>query len=482
MTTLPAKRPTLWALTLSIAAVLGACGGADPGPATSVPIAAPTPPAPAPAPAPAPSPAPAPAPTPPAPSPPPTSPAPGVAITYYFSDCQSGASPACVPGDNANAGTSASAPRRNLAGLNLDTLPAGSQLLFARGGAWRGFNVQVHNLNATAAAPLVFDSYAPAWGGTARPWLTSGGASYAFQTSHWNRTEDSGGYVIRNLKLDGAGAPGQWGIHLRNLSHDVLIENLEITGFELGLHFQNESPIGNVTVRNNHIHRNSAMGMLGSSVNLSFENNTFEANNFSGSPFNHAIYLGGRGTNGVIRNNTFLRNSVCTAAPCADNQPPDAQTCRGGNVTVHGQWDGLLIEGNTIEQTAGLGSCYGFSITPGYTSAEFFRRVVVRGNTVSNVGCGICVGAANAPLVENNRLFNTQNRSMTPTVLGAHVATPGGGGDEVDTGGIVRNNTLCSAYSGQSQQFLLAVNAGSYTQSGNVIRSGADASTGPCAR
>jgi parallel beta-helix repeat protein len=470
MTTLHARRPALWALTLSIVAastVLSACGGADPAPATSAPPAVPAPPAPPP-----------PAPPPPAPSPP----APAGAVTYYFSDCQANASAGCVPGNNANAGTSASAPKRTLDGINLDTLPAGSQLLFARGGAWTGFNVQVHNLNVTAAAPLVFDSYAPAWGGTARPWLTSGGAFYAFQTSHYNRTEDSGGYVIRNLKLDGAGAAGQWGIHLRNLSHDILIENLEITGFELGLHFQNNSPIGNVTVRNNHIHRNSSMGMLGSSVNLSFEGNTFEANNFSGSPFNHAIYLGGRGTNGVMRNNTFLRNSVCTVAPCADGQPVDPTTCRGGNVTVHGQWDGLLIEGNTIEQTAGTGSCYGFSITPGYTSAEYFRRVVVRNNTVSNVGCGICVGAAVAPLVENNRFFNTQSRNMLPTVLGAHTDDSGGGGDDVDNGGIVRNNTLCNTYAGQSTLFLLADRGGSYTQSGNVIRNGADASTGPCAR
>lgn len=465
-------RSAVWSLTLSIAAaaLFSGCGSGD----ETVSNAAPPPPsAPTPAP-PAPGPAPGPAPAP--------APSPGNAVTYYFSDCQAGAHSACVAGNNANAGTSASAPKRTLAGINLDTLPAGSRLLFAQGGVWTGFNVQVHNLNVTTAAPLVFDSYAPSWGGTARPWLISGGAFYAFQTSHWNRTEDSGGYVIRNLKLDGAGGAGQWGIHLRNLSHDILIENLEITGFELGLHFQNESPIGNVMVRNNHIHHNSSMGMLGSSVNLSFENNTFEANNFSGSAFNHAIYLGGRGTNGVIRNNTFLRNSVCTIAPCADNNPVDPTTCRGGNVTVHGQWDGLLIEGNTIEQTAGVASCYGFSITPGYTSAEFFRRVVVRGNTVSNVGCGICVGAANAPLIENNRLFNTQNRGMTPTVLGAHVDTPGGGGDDVDNGGIVRNNTLCNTFSGQTTQFLLAVNAGSYTQSGNVMRNGADASTGPCAR
>ena len=341
--------------------------------------------------------------------------------------------------------------------------------------------MQVHNLNVTAAAPLVFDSYAPAWGGTARPVLMAGGAFYAFQTSHYNRTEDTGGYVLRHLKLDGGGST-QWGVHLRNLSHDILLEDLEITGFQIALHFQNESPIGKVTVRGSRIHRNSDMGMLGSSNGLTMEGNTFEANNFSGSPFSHAVYLGGHGTRGAIRNNTFTANSVCTQAPCADGNAVDARTCRGGNVTVHGQWDDLLIEGNTIAQQASTGSCYGFSVTPGYNSAEFFRRVVLRGNTVSNVGCAVCVGAANAPLIEDNRLFNTQGSAMVAVALGANVGTRGENGDDVDDGATVRNNTLCSTWAGQGGAFVQAVNAGTYAATANVVRTGADASTGACAR
>jgi hypothetical protein len=46
----------------------------------------------------------------------------------------------------------------------------------------------------------------------------------------------------------------------------------------------------------------------------------------------------------------------------------------------------------------------------------------------------------------------------------------------------VRNNTLCSVHHSQGSQLLVATHAGSYTQSGNVLRTGADASTGPCAR
>ena len=40
-----------------------------------------------------------------------------------------------MAGSNANPG-SAAAPKQNLSGFNLDALPAGTTLLFKRGGAW----------------------------------------------------------------------------------------------------------------------------------------------------------------------------------------------------------------------------------------------------------------------------------------------------------------------------------------------------------
>ena len=464
-------RSAVWGLTLSIAAtaLLSGCGaGTDTGTNEATPPAAPAPAPSVPAPAPAPSPAPA--------------PAPGSAVTYYFSDCQTGAAAGCVPGDNANPGTSPTAPKRTLASVDVNALAAGSRLLFARGGAWANFSLQLHNLNVTTAAPLVFDAYTPPAGGSARPVFNPGSSFFVFQTSFFGRTEDTGGYVLRNLTLDGRGSTG-WGIHLRNRSHDILLDNLEITGFEIALHSQNESPIGNVTLRNSQIHHNSEMGMLGESENLIIEGTLFEANNFSGSGFNHAIYLGGSARNGIIRNNTFTNNSVCTRAPCADGNPTNPTVCRGGNVTIHGQWDGVLIEGNTIQQVASVGSCYGFSITPGYTSAEFFRNFVVRNNTVINLGgCAICAGASVGPVIENNLLINRNNSWMSGVVLGANVGSQGAGGDDVDNGAIVRNNTLCSTYFSGGSQIISAINAGTYTQTGNVLRTGADASTGPCAR
>ena len=356
---------------------------------------------------------------------------------YYFSDCQAGAAAACTAGRNANAGTSASAPKQDLKGFNVNALPAGTRLLFAKGGAWTNFNVVLRNLNVTPDNPLVFDSYAPSWGGTSPPWIKAGGSFYAFQFGTYGDTANDGGYTIRNLLLDGLGASGAWGVHLRNDARNVTLENLEITRFDIGVHSQDSGPVGNtfLTVRNSNIHRNAEHGFLGHALGLLLEGNTFAYNNMDGGPREHGVYLGGRGRNGIVRNNTFLNNS----AP--------GGVCNGGNFTVHGQWDGLLVEGNRVYQDAAAGGCYGISINPGYNSAEWFRNVVIRGNVVVNVGgCGICVTSAPGALIEGNRIVNNQATYQTGILVPDRATGPG---DDADTAAVVRHNTVYFSQAGE---------------------------------
>lgn len=385
-----------------------------------------------------------------------------------------GAAVGCVPGSNANPGTSASAPKQNLSGMNVNALPAGTQLRFARGGVWTNFNVFLDNRNATVTAPLVFEAYTPAWAtsSTARPELQSSTIAFYMGGTYGNTIAD-GGYTVRGFKLNGMGA-GDTGVFAASTTRGILVEGNEITGFNLGFNIQNMGPEGNqgFVVRNNSIHHNAGMGFLGDAYGLVIEGNTFANNNFSGSGFNHAIYVGGHGTHGIIRNNTLTNNSVVNGV------------CTGGNMTIHGQWDGFLIEGNTITQAASTGGCYGISVTPGYNSTEFFRNFVARGNTVVNVGgCALCFGAAVGPIAENNLLINLNNSWMSGVVLAANVGSiPGVGGDDIDNGAIIRNNTMCFAYPRPESEQVVTRNAGQVTISGTVYRTGADATTGPCAR
>lgn len=399
------------------------------------------------------SPAPTPTPTP-APEPAPTLEMEPEAVpsgAYFFSDCQSGAQIGCIPGDNANAGTSPSAPKRDLAGFNVNTLPAGAAALFARGGAWTNFHVMVKNLNATPTQPIIFGSYVPSWGGNVRP-LLKVSQSVGFEFGHFNDTDNDGGYTLRNLKLDGEGV-SDWGLWLRDDLRNLTVSSLDITGFAIGVHSQSGGTHGVTffTLRNSYIHHNSDMGMLGGADDMTLDGNTFADNNFSGSGFSHGVYLGGHGRNGVVRRNTFANNSTVNGV------------CTGGNFTVHGQWDGLLVENNTITQTASAGGCYGISINSAYSTPEWFRNLVVRGNTIVNLGnCSICLTSAPGAIVENNLIVNTQ------ATYHAGVAIPDrtpGAGDDIDTGAIVRNNTIFLAQPASgSEGIALGTGSGSNLQ------------------
>ena len=298
----------------------------------------------------------------------------------------------CLPGSNANAGTQ-TAPKQNLSGINVNTLPAGSRLLFNRGGSWTGFSVGLENPNATAAAPLTFDAY----GSGPAPLMRIASGNMFNIGGGWGNQTNDGGYLIRNLKLDGMGT-AEWGVWFIQNVHDVTLENNEITGFRIAINSNDGTPYGvtGITLRNNSINRNRAMGLLGHYSNMLIEGNLFEANNFTGSTFDHGTYIGG-GHNITLRNNRYLRNSTVNGV------------CQGGNMTFHGQIDGLLIEGNTIEQDAAASQCWLMSITQGYSTAEWFRNAIVRNNKLINGGNTVmAVQSAPGVVVEGNVAINTQ--------------------------------------------------------------------------
>jgi hypothetical protein len=340
-----------------------------------------------------------------------------------------------VAGNNANAGSDPAAPKRDLTNFDVNTLPAGATVFFARGGVWLNFNQTLYNLNATPSAPITFDAYTPASGGTAAPWLkTTSGAGWRFGV--FGDVTADGGYTIRNLKLDGQGL-ALTGLHLTYEVRNVTLENLEITGWDIAVNSQDMGPTGNFgfTIRNSNIHHNRGMGYLGNSNGLLIEGNTFANNNHvSGSSFQHAIYLSSRedvpSRNATVRNNTFTNNSVNAVSGA----------CTGGNITVHGKVEGLLIEGNTITEQRSEGGCFGIAINPSYSYAEWFRDVVVRGNKIVNLGF-VGIGAASAPgiLIEGNVIVNDQATLQFGVLIPERAP---GAGDVVDGGAVVRNNTF----------------------------------------
>lgn len=368
-----------------------------------------------------------------------------------------------MPGSNGNPGTQA-LPKQNLAGINVNGLPAGTNLLFKRGGAWNWTStVRLDNRNTTAAAPLTFGAYGT--GGAPQLRVSS---SFGFETGEWNNTTPDGGYVFRSLRFIGldTAPPDAKAIWLRGTVSDVLIEDVEFSNFFIALYGQGHNDIQRVTVRNNRFLRNKSMGVLGTFNNSLFEDNLFEGNNITGSGFEHGTYLSNF-TNLTLRNNRYLRNSVL------------AGTCTGGNMTFHGQIDGLVIEGNRIEQDRAAPGCWLMSITQGYATAEWFRNVVVRNNRLINGGNN-AMNAQSAPgiLVEGNVIINTNPINQIAISVG-HTDYPNG--DLPDGNATVRNNTICQS-GGASGGAVSFMNNPGATQSNNVIVTGAEATTGVCAR
>lgn len=391
-----------------------------------------------------------------------TPPPPATGPVLHFSDCQQGAAAGCVPGSNANPGTEA-LPKQNLAGTNVNALPAGAALRFKRGGAWGNVGVMLENPNATAANPLTFEPY----GTGPAPLLRQCSGNMFNVGGNWGNTTNDGGYVFRGLKLDGCGS-GEWGLWFVQNVRDVVLDEMEITGFRIALNSNDGAPHGvrGLRVLRSNINRNRAMGILGHYNDLTLDGNTWEANNFGGSTFDHAIYIGG-GTNITIRNNLLSRNSVVNGQ------------CTGGNMTFHGQINGLLIEGNRIEQDAAAPGCWLMSITRGYSSAEAFRNVVVRNNRLRNGG-NTAMAAQSAPgiTVEGNVVINTRPTQQTAFNIGSG-SQPAADGDIGDGDAIVRNNTVCQGDGASGA--VATVNSPGSTVTNNVLRRGAEATTGVCA-
>jgi hypothetical protein len=369
------------------------------------------------------------------------------ATVYYVSDCQAGADPInCLAGNDAYNGTDPSTPWQTMshAFANFGSLNPGDQILFARGGSFVSADNQVYNHNSQATNPIVIDAYTPSWySGNNKPILTyamvnppNGGRSM-FRFEIPGNAHHTEGYVIRNLELHGSGAG--WGIFFSNDVDNILMENLLIDGFAIGVGLEGGNtpdPGSNglcdhVILRSSRMVNDTEMGFLGQGNDILIENNQFENNGTDGGIRNHNLYVGGVGDNIRVRGNDLYRASM------------SGGVCTGTSLVVHGLHNGLVIENNTVHEDVGAatGYCWGIGVTTGYTSAEGSPGAVIRGNRVINVG-GNAISATSCPncVIENNVVVQEQ------PIASDGIRIPDGTGhgteDMADTNAIIRNNSV----------------------------------------
>lgn len=336
--------------------------------------------------------------------------APTWAVTHYICDCAGGGQHgSCTPGANGADGLTTSTPWQSIsmAHTDIQSTGPGDQVLFCKGGAWApAATINWANAvsTATAANPLVIDSYTPPWGGSARPILRF--TTDAFRLTSYN---EHNGITIRNLDLRGPDTvTNTFGFYIYANVQYVLVDNVNIQGFHFGLSSsQNQLTAAelshDIIVRNSTFLNNRNSGIFTATSNSVYENNVMTNNGgcaggagCQGPTLRHSIYAGG---SSVPSNNVVIRGNIITRTSYA------AGFCEGTVLTAHGYITGLVIENNLIyETTVSGGSCFGIGYGDGYNVAnEGLTGGIIRGNTVIGVGNRyFVIGATVGTIIENN--------------------------------------------------------------------------------
>ncbi len=396
------------------------------------------------------------------------------ATTYYVCDCQPGADGDCAAGSDANPGTDPVAPWQTYerARTQFNSGTAGDETRFCQGGAFDlgSGSGQWTNLSCTAVQPCMVSDYTPPWatGDEARPILSRSMDAHAFELANGGDAVADGGYTFQNLDLRCPGCTNSgWAFFFYNDVNDVLIENVRIDGFAIGVHLAgaNACAVGDalcngqndrITLRQLTITNSDHQGILGGANDLLIENSYLE-NNGDGTIFDHNIYVSG-GSGITIRGNELYRSSL-----------DGSGNCNGTSLVGHGILNNVLIEANVVREALGMANdaCWGIAITPAYDTAESFSNVTIRGNRVENVG-NVAIGMASCLncTIENNVLIQNQGFGMTAVAVPAQ---PPQAGDAISANFIIRNNSIWTT-TGTG----IALNEGS----GHIIVSNAIQATG----
>ncbi len=341
---------------------------------------------------------------------------------YYVCDCDNSADSDCQPGDDDNDGLSVDSPFKSFekARTQFGTIAAGDMVAFCRGGS---FSIDEYgetrwvNSNCSAENPCIVRDYEPDWGSgdEGKPIITAIEGSDAIRFDDSGTPEHEEGYVFLNLELRGSGSGSAFTFY--NDIDNVVICNTTIDFFGLGVHVGGANALDpdntdpridqkndNISLLKSTIINNSGQGFLGGCDNCTLEGNYFENNGYGEAIYNHNIYLSGSSDD--VANNMRVVGNELYRSSFIDYE------CKGVSLVVHGQVDGLLIENNIIREdiNGAGGGCWGIAVDTGYSSAEEFRKVEIRGNAIVNLG-GLSIGlnACQDCVIEDNLIVNEQD-------------------------------------------------------------------------
>tara|TARA_R100000935_G_C2838479_1_gene169589 strand:- start:533 stop:2341 length:1809 start_codon:yes stop_codon:yes gene_type:complete len=345
----------------------------------------------------------------------------------------------CDNGNDSNDGRTEATPFKSYekAMNTFNKMDAGDSVLFCRGGVFQqSKGSHLYNRKCDANNSCTIGDYGNEK--LAKPLIVSNGHT-AIQFKEGASADADGGYVVKNLTLMGDSKSKANGIDMYNDVDDLTIENLHIEGFRIGIRSAGAGELNpgangindRLLVRNSTIIGNFYQGFYGSCQDCLIENNTFENNGYSQRILTHNIYLGAhKPANGMKLKNNLLYKSANYEGICS-----------GVSLVVHGRFNGLVIEGNTIKEDVGKtsGHCWGIGIDPGYShEEEYFTNTIIRNNKLINVGnIGIGCASCDGAIIEGNEIIDEG------TELRAGISVPSKAEDSVKSKNItIKNNKV----------------------------------------
>ena len=365
---------------------------------------------------------------------------------YYFCDCQAGADPNCVPGNNAWDGLTPSTPKQTGWKSRFTSMAAGSTVALCSGGSFTGDNGQTINANCQATPTGTCDlrdyvdpRFTLTSGMDHRPVNRGGRLAY-----FWNTTPASQGYRFFNLQAVGvSGINAGQGIVMGRAPHsDVDICNVyfhDAQGLDYGVNAYNETPPARWTVRQCRFERLDT-GYAGGSTDGVLDANYFANDSYvANSIYMHPIYLSGNG----LQRMKVTNNEVHGCAP--------GTTTGTVLLVAHVDSQDMLVENNLIQcddPSTVSGNDYGISFTNGAYSTTTFptiqaTRTVIRRNWIVNTYYRP-IDLCNAPdsIIEDNLIVTPPGKNDGKAIGLGSTGGRTGASDPANSGIIVRNNTV----------------------------------------
>jgi hypothetical protein len=351
---------------------------------------------------------------------------------FYYCDCDgAGADPACAAnngaGDDRNAGTRPTAPRRTLADAlaRFNGMEAGDTVVLCRGGAWLSSGGQIRNPRCLAERTCDLRDYVPRWASqkTARPRIEAPAGTTVLGMVAPGR---HGGYRIWNLDIREPGDIGRGDgiVFFYEDVHDVDVCNVRLEGARLGINVQPSGAYDTrLTIRGSQLYGSGFAALYGGTPGLLVDSNYFENNGLLSTMLMHTVYLIQHGDPPPAMR--FVNNEIRTDSRCS-----------GVMLVVHGQSPaGLVIENNLIVNEGGNAHCYGIQ-TGGSVLAGRFSNVEIRRNRVLFSG----IPGANA--IEASACASCVVSDNVVMGGGIAIGTSKGGTNGPTTGVAVQNNSV----------------------------------------